>query len=283
MSETANALSVLPPFPYTHNELRVLCHRLSSVLQPWTYPQGQLLNHWVNSGEVPPHHTEFRHSHRFYESFILLRGGVLLNTPWMSQHLSAGSVTVFSPGTVHQWQTQDERCHWLVCSFDLDHPVVTPTHCRWPVDGELLSILPLLFATVARADAGWILRANSYLGVLYATFMSLIEPSTHAKVPTDALSQPQLVTRIDELLQAHLAAPLTLAQLADEVSMSPRHLSRRFHAYTEMTIHARLEALRMEQAAKLLRLPICPLPKSPVPSGLPMPRILLNGFASISK
>ena len=118
---------------------------------------------------------------------------------------------------------------------------------------ELLSILPLLFATVARAEAGWALRANSYLGVLYATFMSLIEPSRHAETPIDALSQPQLVSRIDELLQAHLAAPLTQAQLADEASMSPRHLSRRFNAYTGMTIHARLEVLRMEQAAKLLR------------------------------
>jgi len=242
-----------PPFPYTYEDLQILCNRLSTVLQPWPYPNGVLTNHQMSSSLYAAYTTLDRHCHAFYEGFVLLHGGVTLLTPWTTQELWAGSVMVFSPGTIHQWQTQDQACLLLDLSFDLDHRVMTPRQCCWPVCDEILWIVLLLCDTVQAARPGWPLRANSHLGVIYATLLSLIETPAHAESTAVVLSQPPFVTRIDELLRAHLAAPLTLVTLANEVSMSARHLTRRFHAYTGMTIHARLDTLRMEQAIRLLR------------------------------
>jgi len=183
---------------------------------------------------------------------VLLNGGVTLVTPWKTQELRAGSVMVFSPGTIHQWQTQDQACLLLDLSFALDHRVMTPQQYCWPVCDEILWTVLLLCDTVQAARPGWAWRANSHLGVIYATLMSLIETPAQTKSTAGVLSQSPLVIQIDELLRIHLAAPLTIEALANEVSMSARHLTRRFHAYTGMTIHARLDALRMEQAVRFL-------------------------------
>jgi AraC-like DNA-binding protein len=239
-----------PPFPYRHQALKDLCDRLSTVLQPWNAPGGTLQCHWVSSSPLPAHTTVSRHTHRFFEGFLVLRGTVSLITPWETQSLEPGSLLFLSPGTVHQWQTQAEACHWLVLSCDLDHHLVTPTRQAWPVCPELLWTSLLLCDTVERAAPGWPGRANAYLGVVYAALISLLDPAPETPV-TDAT--PQLVTRIDELLRDHLTDALTLDELAAHVAMSARHLSRRFRQYTGMTIHERLEALRLERAAQLLR------------------------------
>jgi transcriptional regulator GlxA family with amidase domain len=81
--------------------------------------------------------------------------------------------------------------------------------------------------------------------------VSLIETPSDEKNQIETTSQ--LITRVDELLQANLNNPMTLEKIATEVSMSSRHLTRQFKAATGMTIHERLEAIRMERAAGLLR------------------------------
>lgn len=240
-----------PPFLYTHHTLTGLCNRLSAVLQPWTYPNGLLHCHWVNSSPQAAHTTVRRHSHCFHEGFILLSGAVNLITPWETQYLEAGSLLLLTPGTVHQWQTQQQACHWLVLSFDLDHPLVTPPHQHWPQCPELLWSVLLLCETVQSAQEGWALRANSHLGVVYATLLNLLESPATSEPTLE--TTPQLVRRIDELLNAHLATPMTLEELAAEVSMSARHLTRCYRTHTGMTIHDRQEALRLERAAQLLR------------------------------
>lgn len=239
-----------PPFPYRHQALKGLCDRLSTVLQPWGVPGGRLQCHWVGSSPLPAHTTVSRHTHRFYEGFLVLRGTVSLITPWAKQTLEPGSLLFLSPGTVHQWQTHAEACHFLVLSCDCDHHLVTPPRQLWPVCPELLWTTLLLCETVERAAPGWPGRAHGYLGVLYTALVSLVDP---APTPSATDATPQLVTRIDELLRDHLADPLPLDTLATHVSMSARHLSRRFRQYTGMTIHERLEALRLERAAQLLR------------------------------
>ncbi len=239
-----------PPFPYRHQALKALCDRLSAVLHPWGVPGAMVQCHWVSSSPLPAHTTVSRHTHRFYEGFLVLQGTVSLITPWETQALEAGSLVFLSPGTVHQWQTQAEACHWLVLSCDLDHHLRTLTRQAWPVYPELLWTVLLLCETVARAAPDWAGRANGYLGVLYAALVGLLDPTP---APPSLDTTPQLVTRIDELLRDHLTAPLTLEALATHVAMSARHLSRRFHQYTGMTIHERLDALRLERAAQLLR------------------------------
>lgn len=244
-------MSPLTSFPYQLSELNKLCERLSTVLQKWSYPAGILECHWVNSNLLAENTTVSRHNHRFYEGFILLKGMVTLITPWETQQLKTGSIVIFSPGTVHQWQTHEQSCMWLVLSFDLDHALVTPRKKQWPVKDELIRIVTLLCETINSASSGWQLVANSYMGVIYALLISLIEspPAENKQIETSS----QLVTRVDELLKANLNNAMTIDEIAGEVSMSSRHLTRTFKTITGMTIHERLEAMRMERAGQLLR------------------------------
>jgi AraC-like DNA-binding protein len=238
-------------FPYSHAELSKICDSLSTVLHKWSYPAGLLECHWVNCNLSGKNTTVSRHNHRFYEGFVLLKGDITLITPWETQHVESGSIVLFSPGTVHQWQTHDQPCLWLVLSFDLDHALITPQKKQWPVCPELIWVVTQIYETINLQLPGWQLRANSYLGVIYASLVSLIETPSDEKKQIETTSQ--LITRVDELLQENLNNPMTLEEIATEVSMSSRHLTRQFKATTGMTIHDRLEAIRMERAAGLLR------------------------------
>lgn len=196
--------------------------------------------------------TVSRHNHQFYEGFVLLSGEATLITPWESQQLKTGSTVIFSPGTIHQWQTSEQACLFVVLSFDLDHLLATQRCQQWPVCPELIFIVTQLCSIINSSASGWQLRANGYLGVIYAHLLSLIEPPSDT-IGADIETTTQLITRVDELLQANIGNSLTLEEIAVEVSMSARHLTRQFKAATGMTIHERLDTIRMERAGKLLR------------------------------
>ncbi len=239
-----------PSWPYSDNATASLCLRLSRVLQPWPFPAYTIDNHWLSCTVFARQSSVVRHAHRFYEGFVILHGTIDLITPWQTQCLEAGSLLVFSPGAMHQWQTGEQPCLALALSFDLDRQLITPTRQRWPVCPDVLWELLLLLADIEEGTPGWQQRAHCRLGAVYARMLSLLE--RHATPEPDAPGASQLVTRVDELLLAHLARPLTLEALGGHVSMSARHLSRVFRALTGTTVHERLEHIRLERAAKLL-------------------------------
>lgn len=241
----------IPEFTYQYTELNKICDLLSAVLQKWSYQAGTVECHWVNANLLPANTTVSRHNHRFYEGFILLRGEVNLITPWGNQFVKTGSAMIFSPGTVHQWQTHDMPCMWIVLSFDLDHHLATPNNRQWPVCPQLIWVVAQLCDIINESQPGWQTIANSYLGVIYATLLNLIEPAVSITEYTETTTQ--LVTRVDELLKANLADAMTIDEIAAEVSMSSRHLTRQFKIAAGMTIHERLESMRMEKAGHLLR------------------------------
>jgi len=241
----------LPSLNYDLPTWRTLGTRLTDVLRPWTLPTATVYANGVGATRYAPHYGDDRHSHLHYEGFILLDGTVDLITPWFTQPLVVGHLMLYSPGAIHQWQTYEQSCLFLVFSFDLDRPMITPTKQRWPRQPELLWIVWQLCETVHAGAPDWAVRAHCLLGFIYSHLLNLIDRTAMPQLPGD--DTPQLVQRVDELLHDHLTSPITLDEMAELMSMSARHLSRRYHALTGMTIHARQEAFRMERAAKLLR------------------------------
>ena len=94
---------------------------------------------------------------------------------------------------------------------------------------------------LARALGAHLLRAHS----------SYDGRSTEPRAP-GALTRAQL-DRVVDCIEANLARPLTLADLAEAASLSPTHFARRFKATTGAAPHQHVMRLRLQRAQRLLR------------------------------
>lgn len=76
------------------------------------------------------------------------------------------------------------------------------------------------------------------------------------EVETSRNNQRRIRTEVEEAMRYmndHLASPITLAVVAEQVGLSPHHLCRIFPEETGISFHDYLKHQRMEQAAHLLR------------------------------
>jgi len=240
-----------PPLPYTHDVLYALCRRISEISQSFACVSQSLQSQWMSITPIPPGEQVERHLHPYYEGFILLQGSIEMVTPWQTQMLPRGSVMVFAPGTAHQWHTHQDACLFLVLSFILDRPLTIPTRKPWPVCPGALWEAALLFADAAAGELGWEERTRARLNILYSHLLHAAQPAAPAHPLPPSASQ--LVTSVDQLLQADLAHAPSLEALSGQLLLSARHLTRQFRHLTGMSIHERLESFRMERAAHLLR------------------------------
>jgi transcriptional regulator GlxA family with amidase domain len=69
----------------------------------------------------------------------------------------------------------------------------------------------------------------------------------------DSSHHDEVVAQLQQWLQSHLSSPVSMAQLAKKVQMSPRTLNRRFKRATGMTPLSYLQSLRIAGAKDLLR------------------------------
>lgn len=243
-------LPIPSPFPIDAAEMRAIGQRLATHLQPWRLASNTVFCHTVTPVYYGRQRTTDRHSHPHYEGFILLDGSVELMTPWETVSLKPGHTLLFSPNTIYQWQTHDDPCLFMMCAFDLEHARVTQPRQRWPRCPELLWTTWLLGEAVRGNAPDWALRAHCYLGVLYAALLNTLAPSA-AKQP-EPPPVVELAEHVDRLMSANLADPPSLEAIATQLSMSVRHLTRRYRLLTGLSVHERLETFRLERAAHLL-------------------------------
>jgi AraC-like DNA-binding protein len=244
-------LPIPSPFPIEYAELRTIGQRISTNLQPWRFPTNTVNSHWVGPTYHSRHRITDSHAHPYYEGFVVLDGSVDLITPWETQRLKVGHTMLFSPQVIHQWQTHEASCLYLVFSFDLEFARVTPPRQRWPRCPELLWTIWMLGEAVRAGQPDWAWRAHCYLGVIYSVLLNTINQPLSTLSVTETSSQ--LVARVEELVCTDLASPPSLEAIAGQLSMSVRHLTRRYRLLTGMTVHERLEAFRLERAANLLQ------------------------------
>ncbi len=69
----------------------------------------------------------------------------------------------------------------------------------------------------------------------------------------DSSHHDEVVAEVQQWLQSNLSAPLSVAEMAEAVQMSPRTLGRRFKRATGLTPLAYLQSLRIASAKDLLR------------------------------
>ncbi|WP_338664519.1 AraC family transcriptional regulator [Pararoseomonas sp. SCSIO 73927] len=180
---------------------------------------------------------------------------------WRAAQYGAGSLGMTAPGqeTVLRWRGEvpKETLHLHLPATTLhrvaaDLSGADPARLRLP--NELAYRDPLVAQVMLGLSEALLAGAPSLYaeasGELLAAHILLRHAGLRPRAP--APPPEQRLQRLDDFMRAHLARPLTLADLAHEAGMSPFHLLRSFRRVHGETPIRRLARLRMEAARRHL-------------------------------
>lgn len=174
-----------------------------------------------------------------------------------SDHLAAaGSVVLMSPDELHTGRAETEA-GWGYRMLYLDAELLQAVtgDAAWHFDTAVLNDAALAAQVSQRLGALWQsaddLAFDSGLLELLALLRPRVRPAARSVGARSAHAQPRFSAVID-YLQAHLAEPLRLEQLAAVAGLSPFHFQRSFKAAHGATPHQMLMALRLLQAKQRL-------------------------------
>lgn len=267
-------LPELPAWP----EMVSGCKRLTAAV-----PEVVLARHTVGILQVRPYlmprgWSVNVHEHSFYEASIVLRGSASARDAAgrNGQKLPAGHVYFHGPHAPHNWAATDEECLRLILWFTVDPavPVIPPK--RWPQWPEVLFDAAQLLQVVRRATPGWIDQAGARLAAILARVLTMGElPEDDA---TAFGAAAKFVPAVDAFLNDNLKHPISLADIAAAVGVSQSGLIHRYRKEAGVSVGQRLLALRMEEAARLLKHTDLPLKAICPQVGLSDPAYLCRLF-----
>ncbi len=116
--------------------------------------------------------------------------------------------------------------------------------------GERLALVTLFSEILRTLQAGYTL--HHLLGAAASLRQLLSRVALTVSYAPPAHSRDVHVEQIIAFMQAHIAAPLTLAELAAEAALSPSHFSRRFHDKTGYPPIEYFIRLKIQQACEML-------------------------------
>jgi len=247
----------------------------------WRYPSNLIFPDEqtpISAQRVPHASALSAHDHDFIEIVLVLRGSALQQTPAGSQPIRRGDIIVLRPGAWHSY----EKCRSFLiynCCFGaelLRHELAWLMH--EPATAALLWGTPR--ADGARGVTTWSLNSaqtgacERALLVLEKT-LSPRRPALRAEqvarlvifLSTVAAAMPRLeaqdrngtgrrlhvaVSQTIRLIEADIARPWSLAELAAQSRVSREYLIRLFKKVTGLTPLAYLARCRAEKAASLL-------------------------------
>lgn len=170
-----------------------------------------------------------------------------------SEHLAAaGSVVLMNPDELHTGRAETEG-GWRYRMLYLDAPLLQAVtgDAAWHFDAAVLHDPRLAAQVGQRLGALWQAQdALAFDGHLHE-LLALLRPRVRA-LPTRPAVAPQRFAAVIDFLQAHLAQPLRLEQLAAVAGLSPFHFQRSFKAAHGATPHQMLMALRLLRAKQWL-------------------------------
>ncbi|MGB7964072.1 MAG: AraC family transcriptional regulator [Propionicimonas sp.] len=225
-----------------------------------------------------------RHTHEFIEVGLLLAGTCVNSFDDAEITMVAGDVCIVAPGTVHAISAFTDECHLVnvlirASTFDSafaaiatdPHPSVgvflrpaagtaSPDHLHLRVacGADVLGYLDLLQNELSRNSGtalepfhGELLNSTA-MGLI----ISLLRRAKKAEFPVT--TESALSVRVLRLVRENLST-ITLADLADHLSYSERHVQRIIWDQFGTTFIGLVQRERMERAADLLARTVAPV------------------------
>lgn len=183
--------------------------------------------------------------------FRLRRGHFVYRPPdtTLRSYLTAGRY-------VRILQTRETYDH---IAREILHSGVFRPEPRYALNDPLISQLVLTIANEIAGDVLDHILADSLNTALAVRIVRcLADPSAIAPPPSNGLSSERL-RRVRDYVEAHLADPLNLHQIAEIACLSPYHFSRSFKQALGVGPHDYVVERRVERAKRLIRRTSLPL------------------------
>lgn len=207
------------------------------------------------------HHAYPRHSHDYYV-ICLIERGLQSFTHGGAKHITPpGGVILINPGAVHTGEPADEQGFEMRCVYP------TTSHMQRAVFELTGRHEALPFFTDVRVDHRWAMTSVLTLHKALAQETDVLESESRfiwtlaelIKRYADIRSCEQrlgkerkAIRRVRQYIDERFAQGISLAQLAEHVSLSPYYLLRVFRAEIGMPPYAYLESVRIRQAQRLI-------------------------------
>lgn len=206
-------------------------------------------------------HAFARHTHEGFAIGVIEKGAETFYYRGGMHLAPAGSVVVINPGELHTGQAvTDEGWAYRMIYPDAEllrraaadiagHPVQIPYFAA-PVISDSLVFERLRWAHLMLELSPSRLEQESYL---LSALTLLIQRHADVRLSPPALNNAHdSLERAQGYIQAHYAEDISLDALAQQVFLSPYHLSRLFRDYTGLPPHAYLNQIRVSRAKDLL-------------------------------
>jgi len=198
------------------------------------------------------------HSHQWYELFFLEEGYMHCCFQEETCLLHAGELFVIRPGTLHYTDIADSVGKIMGVNFFfeiLDHSDPVPwlqlfsfeKYAVLPFDQECRTLASFFFRAMNNKQG---LLAGSYLFSFLTRLACLQLPGR--KDSADSDSDVGRIYKIDQILQQYYKESISLSDIAKELHLSERQLSRVIEKHYGCTYREQIVNLRMQEAAVLL-------------------------------
>ena len=208
-------------------------------------------------------HAYGRHFHEGYALGVILKGSETYACNKKTNVAPQGSVVIVNPGEIHDGQASDTRKGWGYFMIYPRLPLVQKALRQMEMDHLGLPDFPdsVIFdknyAELLVDFMGSVEEGDSHL-TLETRFLELLRLliSRHARFgrppAISASGSAPKVRKVLEMLREHVDRPLTLDDLAGEVSLSPWALLRLFKRRTGLTPYLIQTRLRIDRAKEAL-------------------------------
>ena len=227
--------------------LEVMIKQLVPALQEAEtvmYPKGQETN---CGGE--------RHS--YWELCFLSQGESVFYLEGERFELKPNTLILLPPGTPHREAWEESgfyRILWLGLQQDYFTAFISERYqikegTRMLGDAVQLSLLERALSELKEKDFCYREVVSSYLTLFFVTVLRNLKMDS----PLIHSWQEQVVEDVQQYLATNLAAQVTLAEISNQVGLSPNYLCALFREQTGKTIFEHLGYLRLKKAQFLLR------------------------------
>jgi len=198
------------------------------------------------------------HRHDIYQWYCVVYGTVEMVVEDAHHLLGAGDSILIPPGAVRSPRSVDRAPGYLWAHFSSARLELAPITARvLPMPLELQADLRALVTEIQHpADSS----ADDLIGILLCRILIGLRrgPGQHPEAaghPTPALNanyQTEIVQRVESFVRSNVGRPLTRADLARVVRLSPAQLARIFRQVRGQTLNEVVADMRVEYSKKLL-------------------------------
>jgi AraC-like DNA-binding protein len=209
--------------------------------------------------------TDRLNVHAHPELCLVLRGRILVATSGEPLEVRSGSALLVAPYMYHLSRSIGPSAETVWISATPNHMGLSyctvDRECRVSAFGaiDLLDfppanrILAQLTAEAKRQERGWPLLCRSQMNVLLVNTLRRLDVDGRALPAYDEWSAAEIVTHeARTYIQRNYKHPISLAQVAHHVALSPNYLATLFKKQFNRTIIDFLTEVRIEEAKRLL-------------------------------